>query len=399
MMMAGGNAPIPSDKITVRILTQSPADISAFCLHETGKVNDDLDMVFYGQKSSADQTVCLLEEGINTEFQIDLLHLKSSIQKIAFSTTCDQGKIIPSLGSLSIQIEHQNKVLLTGQVDLSERTEAALILGEVYRRNQEWKFRFIAQGFNGGLQPLAEHFGVDIDDSSKTSLSINAPSDSEPLSHRSSSIRLSKISLTKATPKVSLDKRSNYGQIKINLNWNHQSALSQSQEPPKKGLFNRMLGGSSNNGIDLDLGAFIRLKNGEAGIVQALGGQFGHYHKAPFVQLLEDDRTGQSHDGEWLHINGEYWAQIDEILVYAFIYKGVPDWEKTDGIVTINVQNERPIETRLTEGKSGKGMCAIARFVNKSDQLQVERLDQYFSGHQALDKAFGWGFRWKSGNK
>ena len=62
-------------------------------------------------------------------------------------------------------------------------------------------------------------------------------------------------------------------------------------------------------------------------------------------------------------------------------------------------QNERPIETRLTEGKSGKGMCAIARFVNKSDQFQVERLDQYFSGHQALDKAFGWGFRWKSGNK
>jgi tellurite resistance protein TerA len=50
------------------------------------------------------------------------------------------------------------------QVELTGRQEAALILGEFYRRNAEWKFRFIAQGFNGGLKPLAEHFGVNVSD-------------------------------------------------------------------------------------------------------------------------------------------------------------------------------------------------------------------------------------------
>jgi uncharacterized protein (TIGR00266 family) len=40
--------------------------------------------------------------------------------------------------------------------------EAALILCEVYRHQDGWKFRAVAQGFAGGLGPLASHFGVDI---------------------------------------------------------------------------------------------------------------------------------------------------------------------------------------------------------------------------------------------
>jgi uncharacterized protein (TIGR00266 family) len=44
--------------------------------------------------------------------------------------------------------------------------EAALILGEVYRRKQQWKFRAVGQGFAGGLGPLARNFGVEVEDDS-----------------------------------------------------------------------------------------------------------------------------------------------------------------------------------------------------------------------------------------
>ncbi len=47
----------------------------------------------------------------------------------------------------------------------SGRAEAALILGELYRRGSEWKIRAVGQGFAGGLGPLATSFGVDIGDS------------------------------------------------------------------------------------------------------------------------------------------------------------------------------------------------------------------------------------------
>jgi hypothetical protein len=42
--------------------------------------------------------------------------------------------------------------------------ETALIVGELYRRNNEWKFRAVGQGFVGGLGPLARQYGVDVAD-------------------------------------------------------------------------------------------------------------------------------------------------------------------------------------------------------------------------------------------
>ena len=48
--------------------------------------------------------------------------------------------------------------------DLAEdaSTETAMIFGEVYRHNSEWKFRAVGQGYKGGLGPLAKNYGVNI---------------------------------------------------------------------------------------------------------------------------------------------------------------------------------------------------------------------------------------------
>ncbi len=53
-------------------------------------------------------------------------------------------------------------MLVHGNIPMQRRSEAVLILGELYRRNNEWEFRFVSRGFNAGLTSLAEHFGVDI---------------------------------------------------------------------------------------------------------------------------------------------------------------------------------------------------------------------------------------------
>mgnify|MGYP006150967977 CR=1 FL=1 len=37
-----------------------------------------------------------------------------------------------------------------------------MTFGELYKRNNEWKFRAVGQGFKGGLGPLAAHFGVNV---------------------------------------------------------------------------------------------------------------------------------------------------------------------------------------------------------------------------------------------
>ncbi|WP_313080279.1 TerD family protein, partial [Atlantibacter sp.] len=164
-MTAGGNASVPSQPLTVRVLSGAAVDASAFRLFATGKVKGDADMVFYGQPKNDDATIALTNDGNNTAFSVDLNRLQADVQKVAFTVTCDGNQTVAGLQRLAIQVEAAGQVLLNGVVDLNGRQEAALILGELYLRNSEWKFRFIAQGFNGGLKPLAEHFGVDVADS------------------------------------------------------------------------------------------------------------------------------------------------------------------------------------------------------------------------------------------
>ncbi|MCR9000948.1 TerD family protein [Rahnella perminowiae] len=390
-MTPGGNAPVPSQVLTVRVLSGVPVDASSFRLYTSGKVQGDPDMVFYGQPVNDDASVKLSGAGTDTAFTVDINRLRPEVQKLAFTATCDGNMTLSALKYLSIQVELNGNVLLTGKVDVSGRQEAALILGEIYRRNAEWKFRFIAQGFNGGLKPLAEHFGVDISETPAPSgTPAPAPAPIPKPAPEPAKISLSKVSLTKEKPSISLAKRDNFGEIKINLNWNQGGAAS-------GGILGGMF--SKSKGIDLDLGAFVELQDGSKGVVQALGNTFGRLNSEPFVELQGDDRTGQVTDGEWLHVNGREWKKIRQVLIYAFIYEGVASWDKTDGVVTLHIPEQPPIETRLTEGSNRHNMCAIARLVNENGAIKVERINQFFSGHKDMDNALGWGFRWSAGSK
>lgn len=163
-LIQGGNAPVPTSPLTVRVIAGGDVDVSAFRLYENSKVQDGVDMVFYGQPRSDDGAICLEGGALNTSFNVNLGSIHQSVQKIAFTATVDGGRVIGNLQTLKIQVEQGSNVLISCDVPMNGRTEAALILGELYRRNAEWKFRFVSQGFNGGLKPLAEHFGVDVAD-------------------------------------------------------------------------------------------------------------------------------------------------------------------------------------------------------------------------------------------
>ncbi|WP_325079787.1 TerD family protein [Klebsiella aerogenes] len=377
-LLPGGNSAVPAASLSIIINAGASIDVSSFRLYSNNKVRGDADMCFYGQPRNDDNTIQFSTHNADTIFQVALAQLHADVQKVAFTATCDNHRTIRELGHLTIAVVHNGNTLIECSVDIQNRDEAALILGELYRRNGEWKFRFVAQGFTGGLKPLAEYYGVDIADEMPTSVPEVAK------------VSLSKVTLTKEKPAISLAKRDDYGEVRVNLNWHRQSSA--------KGLFGSFLGAGSSN-VDLDIGAFVELKNGDISVIQALGNAFGRYHQAPFIQLQGDDRTGAVNDGEWIFINGSEWKKIQQILIYAFIYEGVASWDKTDGVVTLHVPGQPPIETRLTEGNNRRKMCAIARLINDNGAIKVERINQYFSGHKEMDRAFGWGFRWQAGSK
>ena len=198
------------------------------------------------------------------------------------------------------------------------------------------------------------------------------------------------ISLEKGK-KVSLKKggSAGLGEILVNLNWNAR--------PAKKGLFGLFSGGQ---GIDLDLGCLFELKNGQKGVVQALGNAFGSLQQPPFISLDGVDRTGAVTTGENLRINGNRIAEIQRILVYTFIYEGVANWQQADATVTIKYPGAEDLIVKMDTYNSPYAMCGLALLENVNDEtFSVEKIVQFYPSHRELDAAFGWGLRWQAGRK
>ncbi len=192
--------------------------------------------------------------------------------------------------------------------------------------------------------------------------------------------------------KVNLEKKSpeGLGEILVNLNWNAR--------PVKQGFLAGLFGG--NQGIDLDLGCLYVLKDGSKGTVQALGNAFGSLNQPPYISLDGDDRTGAAAAGENLRINGNKIARIKRVLVYTFIYEGVANWQQADATVTIRYPDAEDIIVKMDTYNSSNIMCGLALFENQNDQtFSVEKIVQFYQGHQALDKAYNWGMKWKAGRK
>lgn len=393
----GANTSVSTGVQTVTI-TYNPVagadlDVSAFLLTDTGKVRGDNDMCFFGQQSVNNGAVKLVESAAGrTVFSLNLEAIDQSVEKVALTATIYENKAkFAAFPVLNVSVSGG----IEAPIPTQGMQETALILGEFYRRQGAWKFRCVAQGFAGGLAPLAQHFGVDIAAPAPSAAPTPAPAPVVPPAAPApaSKVNLSKITLDKQRPSISLEKKDgDFGEIKINLNWNRSS-----QNSGGGGFFASLRGKSG--GIDLDVGCLYEMENGSKGAVQALGNAFGDFRDAPFIQLMGDDRTGSVSDGEWLRINGKEWRQIRRVLVYAFIYEGAPNWQATDGVITLYIPGEAPIEVRLSEEGGSKGMCAIALLENVGGSVRVNRKVEFFKGHSDMDKAFGWGMRWAAGSK
>lgn len=182
--------------------------------------------------------------------------------------------------------------------------------------------------------------------------------------------------LTHANPSINLEKRKDFGRIKINLTWQQ---------------------GNHREPIDLDIAAFIRFKNGKISGAEALSKFLGDYDKPPYMLLQKDLREGNDQDGEWLFINGSHWQDIDEVLIYSFIYGGADNWQGTDATITVYVPDQPAIKSTLTDGNQRNNVAAIARLKNVDGNIKVERLDSFFPDRESLDKHYGWGFEWTPG--
>lgn len=150
-------------------------DASAFMLGENGKVLSDASFIFFNNKKSPDGSVEHLGdnrsgegEGDDEQVKLNLATMPAEVKKVVFAVTIyDADARKQNFGQVSnayirLVNEADNKEI--ARYDLSEdaSVETAMLFGEVYRHNTEWKFKAVGQGFAGGLGAMAASMGVNI---------------------------------------------------------------------------------------------------------------------------------------------------------------------------------------------------------------------------------------------
>ncbi|WP_028399313.1 TerD family protein [Ectobacillus panaciterrae] len=380
-------------------------DASALLLDTTGRIVSQRNLVYYNNLTASQGGVILSKdnrtgvgEGDDEEIMIHLSKIPPQIERIVLAVTIHEatkrqqtfGQINRAFVRISNKITKQE--ICRYELGKEFSVETAVVLGEIYRYKGEWKFGAVGRGLEGGLIALAESYGL----SHLPPMFFEKKAPQQPVldSNNSASINLSKIELKKSGDAINLNKTSKpLGEIAVNLNWNQQSNQ-------QSGGFFATVFGTSQRGVDLDLGCLFEFKAGRKGVVQALGNTFGSYESIPYIHLDQDDRTGASQNGENLRINGNKVRDLKRILIFAYIYEGAANWSQVDGVVTIKQQNGPDIVVKMDEHRNGLGMCAIAMLENVSDEtFKVRKLVQYFSGHKEMDRAFGWNMNWVEGSK
>ncbi|MFF7128797.1 TerD family protein [Streptomyces sp. NPDC008240] len=430
-MPKGSNAPVPTTALRVELGWRSgpgvpDADASALLL-AAGKVRSDGDFVFYNQPAHPSGAV--RHEGkraagglVTDTLLVDLARVESGIERVVLAASADGGTF-GQVPDLYIEVTDAAGGAVARFDSPGATVETAFVLGEFYRRQGGWKFRAVGQGYSSGLEGLATDFGITVDEPQHTAPPRTAaapppappaappvppratlpppatapvPLPPPPATPPAAPVRLSKVTLTKAAPSVSLAKQGGTsGAMRVNLNWQVRKHF-----PGRGGRW----GGSQGN-LDLDLCALYELADGRKGVVQALGNAFGSLSRPPYIHLDGDDRTGAVVSGENLTVNLDRKQDFRRILVFVTIYEGAASFADLHATVTLQPQHGAAIDFSLDECTVPSTVCALALITNTGGDLVVQREARYLvpergvSPQRTIDHAYGWGMNWTPGRK
>ena len=150
-------------------------DAAAFMLGSNGKCPTDKEFVFYGNLEHPSGAVKHLGdnrtgdgEGDDEEMEIALVDVPANVERIAFTVTiCEAESRRHNFGQVSnayirIVDKDTNQELIRYDLGEDFSIETAIVVGELYKHNGEWKFNAIGSGFQGGLAALCGHFGIEV---------------------------------------------------------------------------------------------------------------------------------------------------------------------------------------------------------------------------------------------
>ena len=153
--------------------TSFDLDASVFIADASGKCPSEKEFIFYGNKEHTSGAVKHMGDnttgegdGDDEQIHIELNKVPANLEKIAFTVTIYEAEQRhQNFGQVSnsyirIVDEATNTELVRFDLGEDFSIETAVVVGELYKNNGEWKFNAIGSGFQGGLAALCGHYGI-----------------------------------------------------------------------------------------------------------------------------------------------------------------------------------------------------------------------------------------------
>ena len=172
----GANAPLNGTNVdAVLEWTESggvthDVDLCGLVLGNDGKVRNDTDFVFYNQPNHPSGAVTHKgRTGTTERLNVDVNQLPDDVEKVVLVGSITGGNFGAVKGLAIAIVDPAGGDELRFDT-MGATNETAFVFGELYKRNGQWKFRAVGQGWESGLAGLATNYGV----------SIDAPAEPEP---------------------------------------------------------------------------------------------------------------------------------------------------------------------------------------------------------------------------
>lgn len=136
----------------------------AFLLNEAGKTEKDADLIFWGNQTSVDGSVCLSKEGADGVFAVSVGKVPGSVKKIAFCYSIygeDASETFRCVKDPYIRIFIDG--IETERYYMTDlQSEKTVVAVELYRYKDTWKIGCVGSGYRDGLKKLCESYGLEV---------------------------------------------------------------------------------------------------------------------------------------------------------------------------------------------------------------------------------------------
>ncbi|WP_270169019.1 TerD family protein [Paenibacillus sp. SYP-B4298] len=357
-------------------ISELDINASAFLLNAAGKCAGDEDMIFYNQQTSRQQAVQHLEQeaGMREAVHISFGQMPADIARIALTLTIHEGEWN---GSTFSQVKDtlcrlynpmNGETLGTFNFGEGLDKETAIVIGELYLHQGEWKFAAIGSGFHGGLPALVTHYGLELAGEAQSQAAATAETAKPPANTAPSAGGSSAAGAESDAAEAGTASSTRVGQFtldkKQSISISKSSRVTASLEWQKK--------------RDLDLYCFYITQDNQAGTIyyRNLGAAGGF----PYITLDGDSKTNGK---ETIIIHRPDTLKYVLFAAYSALSNGIGSFRSMKVRAVIDNHQGQVVTTPLHQRNLFSYWVAIAHIdFTDRQHMRISHVESYSKSHQ-----------------